>query len=279
MEMVRAKMAAGCKATCRREAPDNLMVPGKILRRRNTMSMFQHIAKAATIGAIAILLTAPFAAAEQGGRYWVPKTTSPDSYWRPSTANPAQYSEPTTMTPAPYAGPITTTPAPYSGSIKTNRSTHGRWLVRNSTKRFATTQVRKRSPLAAMARAVPVSKTHRLILQVNTNDPAVMDLTLNNATNVTQHYKELGEKVKIEVVTFGPGLHMLRDDTSPVKARIEQMALSTPEVSFKACGNTQEKMQQAEHKDIPIVSQAQVVKSGVVRVMELQEKGWSYVKP
>jgi uncharacterized protein len=51
------------------------------------MSMFQHIAKAATMGAIAVLLTAPFAVAEQGGRYWVPKTTSPGLYWRPSTAN------------------------------------------------------------------------------------------------------------------------------------------------------------------------------------------------
>ena len=243
------------------------------------MSMFQQIAKAATMGAIAVLLTTPVAAAEQGGRYWVPKTTSPSPYWSPSTANPAQYTRPTTTTLAPYSGPITTAPAPYSGSIKTNRAKHGRWLVRSSTKRLATTQVRKRSPLAAMARALPVSKPHRLILQVNTNDPAAINLTLNNATNVTQHYKEVGEKVKIEVVTFGPGLHMLRDDTSPVKARIEQMALSTPEVSFKACGNTQEKMHQAEHKDIPIVSQAQVVKSGVVRVMELQEKGWTYVKP
>lgn len=240
------------------------------------MSMFQQIAKAATMGAISVLLTASVAAAEQGGRYWVPKTTSPDPYWTPSTPNPVQYS---TTTPAPYSGPITTTPARYSGSIKTNRARHGRWLVRSSMKRFATTQARKRSALAGMARAVPVFKTHRLILQVNTNDPAAMNLALNNATNVTQHYKELGEKVKIEVITFGPGLHMLRDDTSPVKARIEQMALSTPEVSFKACGNTQEKMHQAEHKDIPIVSQAQVVKSGVVRVMELQEKGWSYVKP
>ncbi|WMT73318.1 DsrE family protein [Bradyrhizobium sp. Ash2021] len=241
------------------------------------MSMFQHIAKAATMAAIAVLLTAPFAAAEQGGRYWVPKTTSPGPYWRPSTANPAQYSEPTTTTPAPYAGPITTTPD--SGSIKMDRATHGRWLGRHSTRRFATTQARKRSPLAAMAQAIPVSKAHRLILQVNTNDPATMNLALNNATNVTQYYKELGEKVKIEVVTFGPGLHMLRDDTSPVKARIEQMALSTPEVSFKACGNTQEKMHEAEHKDIPIVAQAQVVKSGVVRVMELQEEGWTYLKP
>jgi len=238
--------------------------------------MFQQIAKAATMGAISVLLTAPVAAAEQGGRYWVPKTTSPGPYWTPSTLNPVQYS---TTTPAPYSGPITTTPAPYSGSIKTYRARHGRWLVRRSTKRFATTQARKRSAVDAMARAAPVFKTHRLILQVNTSDPAAMSLTLNSATNVTQHYKELGEKVEIEVITFGPGLHMLRDDTSPVKARIEQMALSTPEVSFKACGNTQEKMHQAEHKDIPIVSQAQVVKSGVVRVMELQEKGWSYVKP
>jgi uncharacterized protein len=127
--------------------------------------------------------------------------------------------------------------------------------------------------------AVADKKPHRLILQVNSNDPAMMNLALNNATNVTQHFKELGEKVKIEVVTFGPGLHMLRDDTSPVKARIQEMALSTPEVSFKACGNTQEKMHTAENKDVPIIPQAKLVNSGVVRVMELQEKGWSYVKP
>jgi uncharacterized protein len=122
-------------------------------------------------------------------------------------------------------------------------------------------------------------KQHHLILQVNTNDPAAMNLALNNAMNVSQYYKELGENVKIEIVTFGPGLHMLRDDTSPVKARIEAMALSAPEISFKACGNTQDNMHKAESKDIPIIPQADVVKSGVVRVMELQERGWTYVKP
>jgi intracellular sulfur oxidation DsrE/DsrF family protein len=122
-------------------------------------------------------------------------------------------------------------------------------------------------------------KPHRLVLQVNSNEPAMMNLALNNASNVVQHYKDLGEKVSIEVVTFGPGLHMLREDTSPVKARIETLALSSPEISFKACGNTRENMSKAESKDIPLISQAEVVKSGVVRVMELQEQGWTYVKP
>jgi hypothetical protein len=129
------------------------------------------------------------------------------------------------------------------------------------------------------AAQTPKRSEHHLILQVNTNDGAAMNLALNNAANVVQYYKDLGEKVEIEVITFGPGLNMLREDTSPVKSRIEVMALSTPEVSFKACGNTQENMRKAESKDIPIISQAQVVKSGVVRVMQRQEQGWTYVKP
>ena len=144
----------------------------------------------------------------------------------------------------------------------------------------ATKAARNRSAFARMAPS-PVAKSqeHHLILQVNTNDPAAMNLVLNNATNVAQYYKEAGENVRIEVVTFGPGLHMLREDTSPVKTRIETMALSTPEVSFKACGNTQENMRKAENKDIPIIPQAQVVKSGVVHVIQREEEGWTYVKP
>ena len=54
---------------------------------------------------------------------------------------------------------------------------------------------------------------------------------------------------------------------------------SRPSITFRACGNTQENMAKAENKKIPLVSQATVVKSGVVRVMELQEQGWSYLRP
>jgi intracellular sulfur oxidation DsrE/DsrF family protein len=137
----------------------------------------------------------------------------------------------------------------------------------------------KKQTTAILKRPAADNKLHRLILQVNTNDPAMMNLALNNATNVAQYYKDLGEKVTIEVVTFGPGLHMLRDDTSPVKARIKAIKESTPAISFKACGNTQENMHKVENKEIPIIPEATIVKSGVVRVMELQEQGWSYVKP
>jgi uncharacterized protein len=143
----------------------------------------------------------------------------------------------------------------------------------------ATAQPKKQSALALAAQAAAEQKEHRLILQVNTNDAAAMNQALNNAKNVADYYKETGETVQIAVVAFGPGLNMLRDDTSPVKARIETMALATPEISYKACGNTRENMHKAESKDIPIIPQAEVVKSGVVHIMQLEEQGWTYVKP
>ncbi len=144
-----------------------------------------------------------------------------------------------------------------------------------------TTAVKKKpaAPAQVSKRTASAKQAHRLILQVNTNEPAMMNLALNNATNVAQYYKDLGEDVWIDIVTFGPGLHMLRDDTSPVKARIKSISESNPSISFAACGNTRENMSRVESKEIPLISEAKVVKSGVVRVMELQEEGWTYVKP
>ena len=133
---------------------------------------------------------------------------------------------------------------------------------------------------APHARAVDQTpKIHRVAIQVDANDPKVMNLVLNNAANVARHYSAVGEEVEIEIVAYGPGLHMLRDDTSPVKARIKSMGASMPNLSFTACNNTRLGMKKAEGKEIPLLSEAKVVPSGVVRLMELQEQGWSYVRP
>ena len=122
---------------------------------------------------------------------------------------------------------------------------------------------------------------HRLVIQVNQNDPAVMNLALNNATNVLDYYRKKGEEADVEIVAFGPGLHMLRKDTTPVADRIHAMAdLAFPnKVRFAACGVTREGMEKKEGKPLELLPEASMVPSGVVHMMELQEKGWSYVRP
>jgi len=126
-----------------------------------------------------------------------------------------------------------------------------------------------------------VAKPHRIAIQVDQNDAAVMNLALNNATNVIQYYREKGQVVDVDVVTYGPGLHMLRTDTSPVQDRIKALKqLAFPsKVQFSACNNTKEGMEKKEGHAIEILPEAVVVPSGVVRLMELQGKGWSYLRP
>ncbi len=137
------------------------------------------------------------------------------------------------------------------------------------------------SKAVANAKATPIAKPHRIVIQVDQNDPAVMNLALNNATNVIEYYRAKGKDVQIDVVTYGPGLHMLRDDTSPVKDRIKQLKdYAFPStVQFSACNNTKEGMEKKEGKPVNIVSEAVLVPSGVIHLMELQEKGWSYLRP
>ena len=125
------------------------------------------------------------------------------------------------------------------------------------------------------------AKPHRIAIQIDQNDPALMNLVLNNVSNLTEYYNGKGEEVQIEVVAYGPGLHMLREDKSPVKDRIKNIKQTSfpSTVNFSACGNTKKGMEKAEGHPVQIISQASVVPAGVVRLSELQEQGWSYIRP
>jgi hypothetical protein len=98
---------------------------------------------------------------------------------------------------------------------------------------------------------------HRLAIQVDQADPAIMNLALNNARNVKKYYA----------------------DKSPVKDRISSMSLEDPEITFSACANTHAALNKKEGHEVPLIEEAKEVPSGVVRLMELQEKGYSYVRP
>jgi uncharacterized protein len=124
-------------------------------------------------------------------------------------------------------------------------------------------------------------KPHHIAIQIDQNDPQVMNMVLNNATNVIEYYRARNEDVDVDVVAYGPGLHMLRADTSPVQNRIKRLKdmVFPGKIQFSACNNTKQGMEKTEGHAISILPDATVVPSGVVHLMELQEQGWSYVRP
>lgn len=128
---------------------------------------------------------------------------------------------------------------------------------------------------AALAEGV----THYLAIHVDENDPKVMNMALNNALNVTTYYESQGDSVVIEVVAYGPGLNMLIEGRSPVASRIAALSLEHENLSFAACGNTHRKMSAGSDTELVLLSEASMVPSGVVRLVQLQEQGFAYVRP
>jgi intracellular sulfur oxidation DsrE/DsrF family protein len=124
-------------------------------------------------------------------------------------------------------------------------------------------------------------KSHRVTIQIDQNDPQIMNMVLNNATNVIEYYRTRNEDVDLDIVAYGPGLHMLRADTSPVQDRVKRLKdmVFPGKIQFSACNNTKQGMEKTEGHAISMLPEATVVPSGVVHLMELQEQGWSYVKP
>lgn len=133
--------------------------------------------------------------------------------------------------------------------------------------------------LALGSAAMAEGKTHKIAFHVDQNDPTVMNIALNNIQNLSKYYSEKGDKVIIELVAHGPGLNMFIVDKSPVSDRIETMALELDDLTFSACGNTHRNMSKKAGKDIPLMEEVGIVPSGVVRLVELQEDGYSYVRP
>lgn len=124
---------------------------------------------------------------------------------------------------------------------------------------------------AQKSKQKPQEDVAKVILQVSDSDPAKWNLALNNAKNVQE---DLGkDKVKIEIVAYGPGLGMLKLD-SAVAPRVAEATADG--VAIVACENTMRKQKLTQADMLPNIGFA---KAGVVELMQKQKEGYAYIRP
>jgi uncharacterized protein len=123
----------------------------------------------------------------------------------------------------------------------------------------------------ALAQKAGAPARDRIVMQVTDADPARWVLALSNARNVQA---ELGKgKVDIEIVVYGPGIDMLRLESVVGPNVAEALAAG---VRITACENTMIGHHIARDDMLPGIG---YVKTGVVRLMRLQQEGYAYVRP
>ncbi len=124
--------------------------------------------------------------------------------------------------------------------------------------------------LNTTAAEAPAAK-ERVVIQVSDADTGKWNLALNNAKNIQQAYG--AGKVDIEIVTYGPGIGMLKMD-SVIASRIEEAKQSG--VAIVACQNTMKGMKLTNDDMLPNTS---YVPSGVVEIIKKEREGYAYIRP
>ncbi len=121
-------------------------------------------------------------------------------------------------------------------------------------------------------RDMPFAEEH-LILQLSDRDAAKQALVLSVANNLLKAYGP--DKIAIEVVAFGPGIDLLRAESSN-RERVD--SLVSQGVQFDICMNTVDTLER-EGKHVDINPKAVKVQVGVARILSLTKKGYTLVRP
>jgi uncharacterized protein len=123
----------------------------------------------------------------------------------------------------------------------------------------------------AAAQAQQPASRSKVVIQMSDGDAAKWNLALNNAKNLQS---DLGAaNVDIEIVTYGPGIGMLKAE-SVVGNRVDEALKSG--VKVLACENT---MRGQKLTKPDMLGGIGYVSAGVVEIMEKQQQGWAYIRP
>jgi len=115
---------------------------------------------------------------------------------------------------------------------------------------------------------------HNIVYQCNKAEPEYLHHVLFSAGELLRKY---GDDVQIVIAAFGPGLNLVgRLPQRPIPPELQQKASSLAQygVAFHACGNTMKALNWTEKDLLPF---ARVVPIGVDDIMQLQERGFSYI--
>ena len=124
--------------------------------------------------------------------------------------------------------------------------------------------------MGAAAQAAAPAKA-KVVIQVSDGEAAKWNLALNNAKNVQQ---ELGAgKVDIEIVAYGPGIGMLKADSTSSSRIVEAIKSG---IQVVACENTMTTQKLTKADMNPAIG---YVPAGVVELMKRQGEGWAYIRP
>jgi intracellular sulfur oxidation DsrE/DsrF family protein len=123
-----------------------------------------------------------------------------------------------------------------------------------------------------------VTGTNGVILHLSSDAPGKVDAALDRTQNLLDLYQKLGRNVRVELVVNGPGLDLLRSDTSPAAARVRALQARYHNLTFLACRKAIERLKLEKGIDAKLLKGTHIAPSALQQIVTRLEQGWTYIQ-
>ncbi len=118
---------------------------------------------------------------------------------------------------------------------------------------------------------------HKVVMHVDSADPAKFKTLLDDVDYLAQHQAALGQKVQVEVIASHTGLNLLRSDVTPYASRINDLIQSHPNVVFVACNQSMRLLDKKGVK-VKLLPHTRVAPTAIGEIVNRLQGGWTYIK-
>jgi len=122
------------------------------------------------------------------------------------------------------------------------------------------------------------SNQTKILFHLNSDRRDSVTEALSELENTLQYYERTGQKAKIEFVTNGSGLSLLRKDITRHADKIEALQRKYKNLVFVACQNTIDRLKKEHGITAKLLPGVVVIDSGVAQIMRRQQQGWAYIQ-
>ena len=130
--------------------------------------------------------------------------------------------------------------------------------------------------ISSLIHAVQQYSDQKVVYHMNYDDESRIAETM---TNISNHLQAVGEdKIDIKVVVHGKAIEYFMAATDDEAKQITLDSLRLRDVQFIICGNTLDGYK-ITRKDLYDVEEEDVVQAGLPTIIDLQQKGYLYVRP
>ncbi|MCP5416290.1 MAG: DsrE family protein [Chromatiaceae bacterium] len=126
--------------------------------------------------------------------------------------------------------------------------------------------------------AVAAKNETRIVFHLTSPDQAVAGELLDEVEAMLVAYQTDGRPLRVEIVSHGEGLNLLRERLSQHKARIHALATRYSNLTFVACSNTIQRLAVENGIEVQLIPDVEVIDSGITHVVKRQREGWSYIR-